>query len=123
MTDLPDDEKRWTAKRRSALVLSILRDETSVAGARPLEQEYITPYTPEQNGLAERFFRSLKEECVWQHRFETFEEAGQVIRKWIEWYNQGRTHQALDYLSPPSTGLNNSNRWLDINRERRVDVS
>jgi len=29
-----------------------------------LKQEYITPYTPEQNGLIERFFRSLKEECV-----------------------------------------------------------
>jgi putative transposase len=25
-----------------------------------LEQEYITPYTPEQNGMIERFFRSLK---------------------------------------------------------------
>lgn len=29
-----------------------------------LKQEYITPYTPEQNGMIERFFRSLKEECV-----------------------------------------------------------
>jgi len=29
MTELPDDIKRWTAKRRSALVLSILRGETS----------------------------------------------------------------------------------------------
>jgi putative transposase len=28
-------------------------------------QELITPYTPEQNGIIERFFRSLKEECVW----------------------------------------------------------
>jgi len=33
MTDLPDDVKRWTAKRRSALVLSILRGETSVQEA------------------------------------------------------------------------------------------
>ncbi|MFO0777697.1 MAG: integrase core domain-containing protein [Nitrospira sp.] len=38
-----------------------------------LQQEFITPYTPEQNGIIERFFRSLKEECVWQHRFQTFE--------------------------------------------------
>jgi len=33
MTDLPEDVKRWTAKRRSALVLSILRGETSVQEA------------------------------------------------------------------------------------------
>ena len=38
----------------------------SVAKAYGVEQEYITPYTPEQNGMIERFFRSLKEECVWQ---------------------------------------------------------
>ena len=31
-----------------------------------LAQEFITPYTPQQNGLIERFFRSLKEECVWK---------------------------------------------------------
>jgi putative transposase len=40
-----------------------------------LQQEFITPYTPEQKGIFERFFRGLKEECVWQHVFETFEEA------------------------------------------------
>jgi putative transposase len=37
-----------------------------------LSQEFITPYTPEQNGIIERFFRSLKEECVWQHQFHSF---------------------------------------------------
>lgn len=29
--------------------------------------------------MIERFFRSLKEECVWQHRFQTFEEARRTI--------------------------------------------
>ena len=65
-----------------------------------LQQEFITPYTPEQNGIIERFFRSLKEECVWQHHFETFEEARQRIRAWVAWYNEGRPHQALNYKSP-----------------------
>lgn len=65
-----------------------------------LDQEYITPYTPEQNGLIERFFRSLKEECVWQHTFESFTEAKRVISAWISWYNEGRPHQALGYQSP-----------------------
>ena len=65
-----------------------------------LQQEFITPYTPEQNGLIERFFRSLKEECVWQHHFEGFEEAQQTITRWMRWYNEERPHQALRYRSP-----------------------
>lgn len=65
-----------------------------------LSQEFITPYTPEQNGLIERFFRSLKEECVWQHNFSGFIEARDAIGSWIRWYNERRPHQALGYLSP-----------------------
>jgi len=33
MSDVPEDVQRWTAKRRGALVLSIVRGETSVAEA------------------------------------------------------------------------------------------
>ena len=65
-----------------------------------LQQEFITPYTPEQNGIIERFFRSLKEECVWQHTFQNFDEARRIIRDWMQWYNQGRPHSALGYQSP-----------------------
>lgn len=65
-----------------------------------LPQEFITPYTPEQNGVIERFFRSLKEECVWQHHFHNFAEAQQRLRNWLTWYNTGRPHQALGYRSP-----------------------
>jgi putative transposase len=65
-----------------------------------LRQEFIRPYTPEQNGMIERFFRSLKEECVWIRSFRSFREAQRAIDRWIGWYNEGRPHQALGYLSP-----------------------
>jgi len=65
-----------------------------------LPQEFVTPYTPEQNGMIERFFRSLKEECVWLRNFRSFEEARREIAGWIHWYNEGRPHQSLGYLSP-----------------------
>ena len=51
-----------------------------------LQQEFITPYTPEQNGLIERFFRSLKEECVWQHHFAGFEDAQRAVSRWMRLY-------------------------------------
>ena len=69
-------------------------------GEYRLQQEFITPYTPEQNGLIERFFRSLKEECVWQYHFAGFEDARQAVATWMQWYNDGQPHQALHYRSP-----------------------
>ena len=65
-----------------------------------MRQEFITPYTPEQNDMIERFFRSLKEECVWQHAFQTFEDARRIIRGRVQWYNNGRPHSVLGYRSP-----------------------
>lgn len=47
----------------------------SVARRHGLNQDYITPYTPEQNGMIERWFRSLKEECLWLRRFRDRDEA------------------------------------------------
>ena len=65
-----------------------------------LKQEYITPYTPEENGMCERFIRTLKEQCVWLHRFESVDRARIVIGEWIRKYNTKRPHQSLNYLTP-----------------------
>src|SRR5262249_47277228 len=90
--------------REAAMIFTrsrgITADFEKVGGAACGRQEFITPYTPEQNGVVERFFRSLKEECVWQHSFPSFTEARRAVRRWIRWYNEERPHQALGYLSP-----------------------
>jgi putative transposase len=65
-----------------------------------LKQEFITPNSPQQNGMIERFFRSIKEECVYLHSFASFKDAKYHIDRWIEWYNDRRPHQALNYISP-----------------------
>lgn len=63
-----------------------------------LEPEFITPYTPEQNGVIERFMRSLKEECIRLQVSSTFREAKTVIESWIHEYNSERPHQELGYV-------------------------
>ena len=85
--------KTGVAKVAAAALEDALRE-------RKLEQEYIVPYTPEQNGMIERFFGSLKSECLWLHRFENRDHSFRVIADWIDHYNDERPHQALDYLTP-----------------------
>ena len=63
-------------------------------------QEFITPYTPEQNGMIERFFRTIKEECILHHNFTSLKEANETIGNWIKFYNEERKHSALKYKTP-----------------------
>lgn len=44
---------------------------------------------PECNGVAERFMRTLKEQCLYLHDFATLEEAREAIAGFIERYNRG----------------------------------
>ena len=51
--------------------------------------------------MAESFFHSLKVELIHQFRFNTREEARQVIFDYIEvFYNRQRLHSTNDYWSP-----------------------
>jgi transposase InsO family protein len=38
-----------------------------------IKQEFITPHTPQQNGMIERLFRTMKEQCIWLNNFKAFD--------------------------------------------------
>jgi putative transposase len=57
--------------------------------------------SPTQNGLAERFIRTLKEEHVDYTEYTGFDDAFRQIGHWLEvTYMTERIHQALGYLTP-----------------------
>lgn len=76
------------------------RDYTRLVRSYGLQQEFITPHCPQQNGMVERVIRTLKEQCVHRHRFESQVHATRVIADWIAFYNQQRPHQALRMMTP-----------------------
>lgn len=86
--------------------LALRTDHGSAFGAAPFVAEVArqglqlakTFYrSPEGNAIVERFFRSLKEECAWQHQFRSFAEAECAITEWIRFYSEQRPHSALGY--------------------------
>ncbi|WP_231478332.1 IS3 family transposase [Pseudoxanthomonas suwonensis] len=76
------------------------RDYTRLVRSYGLRQEFITPHCPQQNGMVERVIRTLKEQCVHRHRFESQQHATRVIGDWIQFYNHRRPHQALGMKTP-----------------------
>lgn len=57
--------------------------------------------SPTQNGLVERFMRTVKEEHVDYSEYRDFEDAYQQLRHWLEVvYMTERIHEALDYVTP-----------------------
>ncbi|MFN3453652.1 MAG: IS3 family transposase [Pseudobdellovibrio sp.] len=56
--------------------------------------------TPKGNAVIERFFRTLKQECVWINDFKNFDEAKPIVDAWVQKYNSERPHQTLGYLTP-----------------------
>jgi putative transposase len=76
------------------------RNYTRLVRSYGLRQEFITPHCPQQNGMVERLIRTVKEQCVHRHRFETLQHAMRVIGDWIHFYNHRRPHQALGMKTP-----------------------
>jgi len=53
------------------------------------------------NAVAESFFKSIKTECIYHHKFKTREMAERFIFEYIEvWYNRQRMHSSLNYATP-----------------------
>jgi len=50
--------------------------------------------------MIERFWRSLKYECVYLNAFETGSEAREGIGAWITYYNGKRPHSSHGLLTP-----------------------
>lgn len=61
---------------------------------------YTWARSPESNGIAERFHRTIEEQLFKIRDFETIEEAEIAIREFIELYNREWMLERLDYLSP-----------------------
>jgi putative transposase len=55
---------------------------------------------PQCNGVAERFMRTLKEQCVYLHHFESLEQARTLIAEFVDRYNTQWLIERLGHRTP-----------------------
>ena len=68
--------------------------------AEGVEQHFIQPGKPMQNGYIESFNGKFRDECLNENWFVSVSDARQIIEQWRRYYNQERPHSALGYRTP-----------------------
>jgi len=82
------------------------RFEHAVEGAG-IELIHMPPYAPKANALCERFFGSVRRECLDHILILSEKHIRRVIHEYCEFFNQARPHQGIDRIpDPPATDRN-----------------
>jgi len=59
-----------------------------------------SPFYPQSNGKIERWHKSLKKECIRPKTPLSLKHACEIVRDYIEHYNNVRLHSAIGYITP-----------------------
>lgn len=57
-------------------------------------------HEPQTNGVIERFFKTLKMECLWLEDFQSVNHAREVVGRWVELYNNEWLLERHRYRTP-----------------------
>jgi len=68
--------------------------------AQGVEQHFIQPGKPMQNGYIESFNGKFRDECLNENWFLSLNDAREIIEQWRQHYNRERPHSALGYRTP-----------------------
>ena len=77
----------------------ISREYLQVLKEHGLGHHRIKPHCPEENGVIERSFRTLRD-ALEGEELPDLVEAKRVLARVVRWYNEARLHSALGYLPP-----------------------
>lgn len=67
---------------------------------RRIIQSFSNPGCPNDNAVAESFFRSLKAEEVYRWYYRTLDEMKASIAEYVDFHNKKCPHQTLNYKTP-----------------------
>jgi putative transposase len=71
-----------------------------------IESIKLPPHSPNLNSVAERFVRTVKEECLNHLILSSEEQLGYVLSKFLDYYHTGRIHQGLGRIIEPKYNSN-----------------
>jgi putative transposase len=78
-----------------------------------------SPYYPQSNGKKERWYKTLKGECIRVLTPLSLEEARRIVTQYVAHYNLVRLHSAIGYLAPKDK-LDGKDKEIFAQRDRKL---
>ncbi len=95
---------RWSVQVRAGMTDngSGFRGYRFAAGRRRLRLQHVRtrPYSPQTNGKAERFIRTVLAEWAYVQPYRTSLARASALTDFLRYYNRARPHSALGYRTP-----------------------
>lgn len=95
----------------------IAREFLLVLREHGLGHHRIRPHCPEENGVIERSFRTLREALEGEEQSNLLE-AERVLARLVRWYNAERLHSVLGYLPPEVVYRGQAEEWKEERRRK-----
>ena len=81
-----------------------------------------SPFYPQSNGKIERWHKSLKRECIRPKTPLSLEEAREIVKGFVDYYNNERLHSALGYIAPKDK-LESRDKEIFAERDRKLEAA
>ena len=81
-----------------------------------------SPYYPQSNGKIERWYKSLKSECIRPGTPLSLEDARRLVEGYVEHYNNVRLNSATGYITPNDV-LAGRQQEIHAERDRKLEAA
>ena len=113
----PDENPRIISDRGSQFIAKDFKELIRNLG---MTHVFTSPYYPQSNGKKERFYGTLKRDCIRPKTPLSLEEAKQVVADFVAYYNKKRLHAAIGYVTPVDKMLGRE-KEIFAERDRKLD--